>query len=311
MDQPLQASYRYCGALARRCARNFYFAFLLLPKAQRKSMCALYAFLRRTDDLADEPGSACEKARALDTWRFEFEEALAGHGTAWPGLAALADTMARHAIPAHLLYAVIEGVSMDVQPRRFASFDDLAHYCHHVASVVGLCCMHIWGYRSERGRAEQLADSCGIALQLTNIIRDVRDDACIGRVYLPEQDLVQFGVEPEELASGGEPGERVRALLAFEAERAYGFYDQAPLLAPLVAPPGRPALLTIVGIYRALLDEIARRDYDVRGARISVPRWRKTAIAVRALAGRLIASDSHFQPAACPNTSTDSIMAEQ
>ena len=117
------------------------------------------------------------------------------------------------ASPRDLLHEVIDGVSMDVQPRRFATFDDLAGYCHHVASVVGLCCLHIWGYRSEGGKAEQLAESCGIALQLTNIIRDVRDDARNGRIYLPEEDLARFGVEPEELAAGGRPSDRVRALL--------------------------------------------------------------------------------------------------
>ena len=137
-DRALQASYRFCGALARREARNFYYAFLLLPAAGRRSMCALYAFLRHTDDLADEPGSAAAKARALDAWRLDLASALAGTGTAWPGLAALADTVARHSIPADLLQEVIDGVSMDVEPRRFATFDELTDYCYHVASVVGL-----------------------------------------------------------------------------------------------------------------------------------------------------------------------------
>jgi len=293
-DQALQASYRFCGALARRQARNFYYAFLLLPRAGRRSMCALYAFLRRTDDLADEPGSAAEKARALEAWRHELDAALAGHETGWPGLPALADTMARHGIPPHLLEEVIDGVAMDLQPRRFATFDDLADYCHHVASVVGLCCLHIWGYRSEGGKAEQLAESCGIALQLTNIIRDVREDARNGRVYLPEEDLAHFGVVPDELAAGGAPGDRVRALLTYEGERAYRFYDQARPLAPLVAPAGRPVLRTIVGIYRALLDEIARRDYNVLDGRVSVPPWRKTAIALRGLAGRFTGGNNRL-----------------
>ena len=184
-DQVLQASYRFCGALARRQARNFYYAFLLLPRARRRSMCALYAFLRHTDDLADEPGSAAEKARALDAGGASSTRRWRAEARRWPGLPALADTVARHGIPAHLLHEVIDGVSMDLQPRRFATFDDLADYCHHVASVVGLCCLHIWGYRSEGGKAEQLAERCGIALQLTNIIRDVRDDARNGRIYLP------------------------------------------------------------------------------------------------------------------------------
>jgi 15-cis-phytoene synthase len=271
-------------------------------------MCALYAFLRRTDDLADEPGSATDKARALEAWRLELEAALASRTTAWPGLPALADTVARHRIPAHLLHDVIDGVSMDVEPRRFATFEDLANYCHHVASVVGLGCLHIWGYRSEGGKAEQLAESCGIALQLTNIIRDVRDDARNGRVYLPQEDLARFGVEPEELAAGGRPSDQVRALLTYQGARAYRFYDHGGPLAPLVAPVGRPVLLTIVGIYRALLDEIVRRDYDVLDGRVSVSPWRKTSIALQGLAGRFTRSDSRLEPTTETRTSSDSIV---
>ena len=125
------------------------------------------------------------KAEAIDAWRLEFDAALAGRECHWPGLPAVADTIARHRIPVHLLHEVIEGVSMDIEPRRYATFADLAEYCYRVASVVGICCLHVWGYRSDGGRAEKLAEKCGIALQLTNIIRDVRDDACNGRIYLP------------------------------------------------------------------------------------------------------------------------------
>jgi phytoene synthase len=281
-NQALPASYRFCGRLARQEARNFYYAFLLLPRAERQSMCALYAFLRHTDDLADEPGSATDKACALDAWRVELESALAGMGTVWPGLPALADAVVRHGIPALLLRKAIDGASMDVRPRRFATFDDLADYCYHVASVVGLACLHIWGYRSERGRAEHLAESCGIALQLTNIIRDVRADARTGRIYLPDEDLARFGVQPDQLSRDGRPGDRVRALLAFQADRAYEYYERADQLAPLVNRVGRPVLQTIVGIYRALLDEIVRRDYNVFSARVAVPVWRKIAIALAA-----------------------------
>ncbi len=196
---------------------------------------------------------------------------------------------------------------MDVQPRLYGTFQDLADYCHHVASVVGLSCLYIWGYRSEEGRAETLAEHCGIALQLTNIIRDVREDACNGRIYLPQDELARFGVAPEELASAGRPSDRVRALLAFQGQRAYEFYEDAYRLAPLVAPVGRPVLLTIVGIYRALLDEIAHRDYNVQGGRISIPTWRKTCIALRSLAARFGGNPTRHKPLARPTTSCDSI----
>jgi 15-cis-phytoene synthase len=287
MDRALQVSYEFCTILARQEARNFYCAFLLLPAQERRSMCALYAFLRHTDDLADEPAREIDKSRALDGWRRELDRALAGLGTAWPGFPALANTVARHAIPPDLLVKAIDGVSMDIEPRRFATFDDLTDYCYHVASVVGLCCLHIWGYRSEGGKAERLAESCGIALQLTNIIRDVREDARNGRIYLPEEDLERFGVRDDELAAEGRPSLQLRELLAFEGQRAYENYQDADRLIPLIDPVGRPVLRTIVGTYCALLDEIARREYDVLDGRISVRSWRKFAIALRAMASRI------------------------
>jgi phytoene synthase len=287
MERGLQVSYEFCETLARREARNFYCAFLLLPAEERRSMCALYAFLRHTDDLADEPARPVDKARALDAWRRELDLALAGLGTAWSGFPALSDTVARHKIPADLLLKAIDGVSMDIEPRRFATFDDLTDYCYHVASVVGLSCLHIWGYRSEGGRAERLAESCGIALQLTNIIRDVGEDARNGRVYLPEEDLERFGVREEQLAVRERSSPKIRELLAFEGQRAYDHYQHAKRLVPLVDPVGRPVLKTIVGIYWALLDQIARREYDVLGRRIAVPAWRKFAIALLAMASKM------------------------
>jgi phytoene synthase len=283
--ETLEASYRFCGAIARREARNFYHAFRLLPPEPRRAMCALYAFMRHADDLADGDEPAAMKEQALIAWRRDLDAALDGRDPAWPGLAALADVVDRRAIPPGLLHEVIDGVEMDVEPRRFANFDELADYCRHVASAVGLCCIHIWGFESEGGKAERLAEHCGLALQLTNILRDVREDADRGRIYLPEDDLRKFGVEPDDLTAD-RPSEPLRRLLAEYARRAYDYYDAAAGLAPLVDPPGRPVLLTIVGIYRALLDEIVRRDYDVLGARATVPRWRKLAIAMRSLPAR-------------------------
>jgi phytoene synthase len=284
MDRGLEVSYRFCERLARREARNFYYAFLLMPRPERRSMCALYAFLRHTDDLADEPGGPREKSQALGLWREELARAISGEISPWPGLVALAHTARRHGIPTELLMKSIDGACMDIVPRRYATFADLADYCYHVASVVGLACLHIWGYRSEGGKAERLAESCGVALQLTNIIRDVREDAQNGRVYLPEEDLLRFQVGPDELLGNGPPNERVRALLAFEAERAYAYYEEAQALAPLVDRAGRPVFRAIVGIYRALLDEIVRRDYRVLDERVSIGKWRKLAVAFQAVA---------------------------
>jgi len=286
MNDALRASYRFCGRLSRREARNFYYSFLLLPAGLRRSMCALYAFMRHTDDLADEPAPPAEQRQRLDAWRRSLDEALSGgSATGWPGLAALVDTVERHAIPRRYLDAAIDGVEMDLDPKPFATFEDLHGYCYRVASVVGLCCIHIWGFRSEGGRAEELAQFCGIALQLTNILRDIREDASHGRVYLPEEDLARFGVGREDLVAD-RTSDRLRSLLTFEGERAYEFYDQAAELDRLIAPVGRPVLRTIVGIYRTLLDEIVERRYEVMDRRIALSPWRKAAIMVRSFTGR-------------------------
>jgi 15-cis-phytoene synthase len=290
VNPDLGASYEFCAEVARHEARNFYPSFLLLPADRRRSMCALYAFLRRSDDIADEPGPVPSKQAALESWRATLAARVAGGGAGptadpWPGWAALADTVARHAIPVRHLDEVLDGVAMDLEPRPFATFDELHGYCYHVATAVGLCCLHIWGFRSEGGRAEALADATGQALQLTNIIRDVAEDARNGRVYLPADDLARFGVGHDDLTAA-HAGEPLRRLLEFEARRAYDYYAQARPLAGLVDPVGRPVLVALVGVYQALLDEIARRRYDVLAGRVSVPRWRKLAIVAGALAGR-------------------------
>src|SRR5206468_2384164 len=153
----------------------------------------------------------------------------------WPGWPAVADTVARYAIPARYLHAVLDGVESDLEPRPFETFDELYAYCYRVASAVGLCCLHIWGFRSDGGKAEELAEACGLALQLTNIVRDVREDAESGRIYLPRDDLRRFGVAPEDLTAA-QAGEPLRQLLAFEGHRAYDYYERARPLAGLVAP---------------------------------------------------------------------------
>ncbi len=299
----LRDSYAFCAEVSRREARNFYYSFLVLPPARRRAMCALYAFLRRTDDLADSDGPVFEKALALESWRKSLEEALEGRADSWPGLAALADSVHRYRIPADYLHEVIDGVETDLEPHSYATFDDLYPYCYRVASVVGLSCLHIWGYRSDEGKAESLAESCGVALQLTNIIRDVREDAIQGRVYVPRDELRRFGVDPSELAAPRPTG-RVRALLEYQGARAYEYYRRAEPLVHLVDPVGRPVLLAMVGIYRALLDEIVRRDYDVMTSRVSLPTWRKMAITVRSLGARF-ARDRQG-----PNSGLGPILAE-
>ncbi len=289
-DSPLvRESYHRCQQIARREARNFYYGFLVLPPERRRAMCALYAFLRQSDDITDEPGDPIQQSARLSQWRKALDLALtsspdhisSGNSPIWP---ALADTVHRFDIPPAYLHAALDGVGMDLEPRLYATFDDLRGYCYRVASAVGLSCLHIWGYRSEGGRAESMADACGIALQLTNILRDVREDAARGRVYIPREDLEHFGVAPDELAHAP-LDHRIRALLEHQGHRAYDFYRQGLPLAALVAPVGRPVFRSIVGIYHNLLDEIARRRYDVFTGRVSLPAWRKTLITARSLIG--------------------------
>ncbi len=306
IDTRRQASFEFCRQVARREARNFYMCFMLLPSDLRRSMCSLYAFLRRSDDLVDDAPDVERGRIDLADWRRTTELLLADPASldglahnpvavsacgldpdaslAWPGWPALLETIQRHRIPHHLLLEILDGVAMDLEPSRFAQFSDLYNYCYRVASVVGLCCLHIWGYRSEGGRAEELAEACGIALQLTNILRDVREDAGRGRVYLPQEELDRFGVDPADFIEGRLRPE-TRRLLEYQAHRAVEFYHRAMPLARLVEPVGRPVFRAIVGIYRALLEEIVRRDYEVLAERISVPAWRKLAIAARSMTG--------------------------
>jgi phytoene synthase len=286
MTAPLQASYRLCDRIARREARNFYYGFLLLPPSRRRAMSALYAFLRGSDDIADEPDAGGDPARRLAEWRARLDATLLDSSSSdevsiWP---ALGDTVRGFGIPTDYLHAALDGVAMDLEPRVYTTFDELRAYCYRVASAVGLCCLHIWGYRSEGGRAESMAEACGIALQLTNIIRDVREDAARGRVYIPTEDLERFGVAPEELGTASLDA-RLRALFEHQARRAREHYRQGLPLATLVSPVGRPVFRAIVGIYRSLLHEIERRGYDVLNGRISLPAWRKTAITLRSLVG--------------------------
>jgi phytoene synthase len=270
----IDASYRWCVAVARKQARNFYYSFLLLPKPQRLAMCAVYAFMRYCDDLSDDesiPNRPAEIAR----WRDDLQSALSGDApvhSLWP---AFIDSVQRYRIPHEYFYDMIEGVSSDLEPRRIQTFDELYDYCYHVASVVGLTIIHIFGFKSDQ--ALKLAEKCGIAFQLTNILRDVREDSEKGRVYLPAEDLRRFGVSPATF----EPREEFLAMMAFEALRARDYYFQSAPLVDLIEPASRPSLRALIGIYSRLLDRIVASDYDVLNQRIRVPAWEKILILVK------------------------------
>jgi phytoene synthase len=288
----VNAAYAVCRAIARREAKNFYYAFVALPKPKRNAICAIYAFMRQADDLADDEGLLLSDRRdRLDGWIAEWRAASVSGRTSDPVFIAVRDATVRYGIPLTLLEELVAGVTMDVDtgnkdaPDTYATFTDLYRYCYLVASVVGLVCIRIFGYSDPH--AEKFAEETGIAFQLTNILRDVAEDAERNRVYLPLDDLRANGVELDSLLhrqKGSVPTENERALLKEIGRRAEGYYKSAQALMPLIDKESRPALWVLVEIYHALLKQIERADYDVFSRRASVPLVRKLAILVVGLA---------------------------
>jgi 15-cis-phytoene synthase len=280
----IEDSIRYCSALARSSKTQFYLTFFSLPRPMFRDMCVLYAFMRHTDDLGDEPSLPPEGRKArLDEWRLRLSETLDGKATEDPILPAVGDLVRRREISKQLLFDVIDGVESDLTPRRMASFAELEDYCYHVAGAVGLCCIRIWGYTDPR--AEPAAIACGTAFQLTNILRDVSEDLAAGRVYLPQQDLDRFEVTPDVLAKGGSDP-RWQSLMQFEADRAREYYRRAAPIVDWLSPAGRRVQRAMFRMYGGLLDEIERRRFDVHSQKVRVPRRVKWLIAARGLLGR-------------------------
>jgi len=285
----LVMAYSVCRGITRKAAKNFYYAFLVLPRRKREALCAVYAFMRRCDDIADDATlSLAERRQKLDIWLDALHRAQQGQPTDDPILLALTDVQRRYAIPAGLLDELAHGTAMDVGEApeaaagatpgvtvQYATFEDLRRYCYSVASVVGLVCIHVFGYRDPE--AEPLAERCGLAFQLTNIIRDVKEDASLGRIYLPAEDLAQFGLSASDLLATPDPA-RFRPLLALEADRAREFYASGDQLIPYISEDSQPALWVLVNIYRRLLERIAEKQYDVFTARVALSRWEKLRI---------------------------------
>ena len=279
MMNPTERSYEYCRRVARRRAKNFYYSFVLLSRPQRNAMCAIYAFMRYCDDLSDEPGAT---RAAIDQWRAEMEAALAGRISSHPVWPAFYHAVRRFSIPHQYFREMIDGVLSDLEPRRFANFEQLYRYCYQVASVVGLTIVHIFGFDTRS--ALPLAEKCGVAFQLTNILRDIREDAERGRIYLPMEDLQRFGVTEEDLCCGRR-GEPFLRLMAFEAERARAYYNESRPLLDLIHPRSRASLWALISIYSRLLERIERSNYDVFRRRVRLPLWEKSWIVWRALLG--------------------------
>jgi phytoene synthase len=307
----VEEAYAVCRQIARREAKNFYYAFVALPKAKRDAICAVYAFMRHADDLSDDETRSREQRRTdLDAWLEAWHQSAQGANTEDAVFIALRDAQTRFHITTDLLDQLVQGTAMDLhssheQPSvphsnavhqlnldTYETFEDLYRYCYYVASVVGLVCIRIFEYRDPR--AEKLAEETGIAFQLTNILRDVREDAERNRIYLPLEDLERFGVsinELQQLKNGHHLTLNQRELLEFEANRAEHYYKSGEALLPFIAADARPALWVLITIYHRLLQRIEQKNFDVFSERVSIPTIAKLTILVcgllRTLANRL------------------------
>lgn len=309
-ESQLAMAYSVCRGITRSAAKNFYYGFLALPKTKRQAFCAVYAFMRKCDDITDDEAvSAQERKQQLYAWLDAFHQAHAGKPTDDPVLLALADAQRRFSIPLGLLDELAYGTARDLEQNieqqlreqregrvtapppesgikiQYQTFEELRQYCYGVASVVGLVCIRIFGYRDPA--AEPLAERCGLAFQLTNIIRDVKEDAEMGRIYLPLEDLKKFGITPEEFRTFSDPL-RFAPLLAMEADRARECYRAGEELIAYVEEDSQPALWVLVTIYRKLLEKIAARQYNVFQGKVSLSTGEKLNTLGKGLLKRLL-----------------------
>jgi len=295
----LNMAYAVCRGIARAAAKNFYYGFLVFPRHKRNALAAVYAFMRHCDDIADDMTLAvADRQNKLSEWLDKVHRAFAGQPTDDPVLMALTDAQRSYQIPIGLLDQLAYGTASDLDQSeisehgqsaspalvaRYKTFDDLRQYCYGVASVVGLVCIRIFGYRDPA--AEPLAEQCGLAFQLTNIIRDVKEDAAMGRVYLPEEDLLQCGLQASDLQSP--EVSRIRPVLALEADRARECYRGGEELIPMVNEDSQPGLWVLITIYRRLLEKITANDYDVFGKRVSLTVPEKLSVLAQGMGKRL------------------------
>jgi phytoene synthase len=289
----VQAAYRHCEGVTRSRARNFYYGIRLLPPPKRYALSAVYAFARRVDDIGDGPLEPEDKLDRLAAARAGLAHLSREED---PVLVALADVSARFPLPLKAFGELIEGVEMDVRGTSYPTFDELAHYCRCVAGSIGRLSLGVFGSR-EPDTAQALADKLGIAMQLTNLLRDLREDADNGRVYLPKEDLVRFGCDGEltpagSVADGPMAGAPVPSfpdafvrLIGFQVARAQRFFSEGLCLLPMLDRRSAACVSAMSGIYRELLGRIARRPEAVLHERVSVPAWEKARIAARSLLG--------------------------
>lgn len=272
---------QYCEQKAARSGSSFYYSFLFLPPEQRRAIMALYAFCREVDDVVDDCNDPVVAQAKLDWWREEIARLYAGMPQ-HPVTRALQTPVAQYALAQEHLQEIIDGMAMDLTQTRYASFKELSLYCYRVASVVGLMAATIFGYTDRR--TLKYAHDLGIAFQLTNILRDVGEDAARGRIYLPADEMERFGVSVEDVLAR-RMTDGMQALLHFQAARARGYYDKAFAHLPVIDRYRQRSGLIMAAIYLSTLDAIERQDYPVLQRRVRLSPWRKLWIAWRTARG--------------------------
>ena len=268
---------RFVSRLTRKSRSNFFYAFLCLPRPQREALYAVYAFCRIVDDAVDVGQDRAAQRKELERWRAEIAQVFGGRPV-HPAAQRLQEAIKIFPIPRAALEEIIAGVEMDLERSTYKTFDELYPYCYRVASAVGLCCIEIFGYTDVRAR--EYAVNLGVALQLTNIMRDVQPDALAGRVYLPQEDLERFGVTADDLAAGRYTPAFVR-LMEYQAARARAYYERAWVALPRADQRTLFAAEIMGRTYFALFETIERRRFRVFGGRVSVSTPRKLGIALR------------------------------
>lgn len=274
MVTDLQAAYRECRRITRREARNFYYAFVLLPPERRQAIYVAYAFCRFCDDAVDSESSTDEKLLRLGELRRLLAQCYEGRADQ-PVFVGLAQVARDYAIPQEYFDDVLSGMEADLVKTRYQDFDELRRYCYQVASAVGLICIHIFGFQDQRAREHAI--DLGLAMQLTNIARDVKEDLEFGRIYIPQDDLARFGCTEDDLRAG-RVNDAFRELMRFQTQRALTYFHSGFQLLPYLNPRSRACVSVLGGIYRRLLDRIEAADYDVFSQRVSLSTTQKLGV---------------------------------
>lgn len=270
----LELAYEECRLITRREAKNFYYAFLTLPAAQRRAIYVAYTFCRHCDDSVDGEHTLDEKLAMLSELRRKLDQSYHDHAEDLVFLG-LADVAQKYDIPQEYFQEVLSGVESDLVKNRYQNFEELRQYCYQVASVVGLISIHIFGYSDPK--AKDYAIDLGLAMQLTNISRDVKEDLEIGRIYLPQDELIQFGYSEDELQAGvlNQP---FKELMQFQARRARQYFDSGFKLLPYVPHRSRACPAVLGQLYSKVLDRIEDADYDVLHHRVSLSKAEKVRV---------------------------------